>query len=125
MSGLLKVDKKVVSWVAVMVLAVTFLTACSGDQSSDGESDDPADLPPVAAVEAREALAAELNVEVDEVTIDSWTREEWSDSCLGLGGAAESCLAAIHPGWQVMLSAGGEVYEVRTDESGDIIRIKE
>jgi len=82
-------------------------------------------LPPVAVVKAREVLAVDLNAGVETVTIESWERKEWTDSCLGLGGPAESCLAAIYPGWMVILSAGGSnVFEVRTDELGDIIRIK-
>ncbi len=128
MSRLFPLNKFLVSRVAMivmLVMAVLILTACNGDRSSPTGSDEPVELPPVAVVKAREALAAELNVEVDEVSIESYERAEWTDSCLGLGGAAESCLAALHPGWQVMLNAEGEAYEVRTDELGDIIRIKQ
>lgn len=78
----------------------------------------------MAVIRAREVLTADLQVGIETITIQSYTREEWSDSCLGLGGPAESCLAAVHPGWQVMLEVdGGEVYEVRTDELGEIVRI--
>ena len=48
---------------------------------------------------------------------------EFSDSCLGLGGPAESCLQAITPGWLVLLDVNGEPYEVHTDETGQQIRI--
>ena len=33
---------------------------------------------------------------------------DWSDSCLGLGGPAESCLAVITPGYRMEFVAGGE-----------------
>lgn len=84
-----------------------------------------AELPPVAAIRARETLAAELGIGVAQISIASIERAEWSDSCLGLGGPAESCLAAIHPGWLVMLEADGQMFEVRTDELGEIVRIKQ
>ena len=121
--------RNVVSWLIVFFLAAVVLAACGASESSpeDGSvpEDGTAESPPAAVEKARETLAAKLGLEAAEVTIESYEEAEWSDSCLGLGGPAESCLAAIHPGWLVMLSTGGEPYEVRTDESGDIVRIKE
>lgn len=119
----LKSKRSYFSGITLLVLVALFLTACGGDQDTAGNGDEPSELPPVAVIKAQEALAAELNIDVSQVTIESWERAEWTDSCLGLGGPAESCLAAIHPGWSVMLSVDDEVYEVRTDEMGDIIRI--
>jgi hypothetical protein len=106
--------------IVLLLMIGTLMAACAPEaESSDG-------LPPVAAVKAREALAAELGLGIDSVTIEEYERAEWSDSCLGLGGPAESCLAAITPGWRVSLSVeGGENYEVRTDELGEIIRINQ
>ena len=82
------------------------------------------ELPP-AVIAAREALARQLEVEPIEVEVLSYEQREWSDSCLGLGGPAESCLAAITPGWQVMLGVAGQAYELRTDETGDQVRVAE
>lgn len=84
-----------------------------------GETGD--DLPQ-AVVAARQALADALRISADEVTVTAYEQREWSDSCLGLGGPAESCLQAITPGWQVTLEANGESYELRTDETGDAVR---
>jgi hypothetical protein len=112
--------------ITIIFILSSILIACSSAPASkevEGGSDA---LPPIAVVKARETLAAELGIDVEDVTIESYQQMDWSDSCLGLGGAAESCLAAIHPGWQVMLSIpDGSTYEVRTDELGEIIRIKE
>lgn len=81
-------------------------------------------LPPVAVVKAREALATHLGVAVEQIPFGSHERAERTDSPLGLGGPAESCLAAIHPGWLVTFEVDGVSYEVRKDELGNIIRIK-
>lgn len=110
-------------WIIVLVFISSILVACGGGTEAAGQGDSGEGLPPVAVIRAREALAGDLQVGIETITIQSYNREDWSDSCLGLGGPAESCLAAIHPGWQVMLEVGGEVYEVRTDELGEIVRI--
>lgn len=118
----MKIEKML--WIIMVLIIGTLSYACSPAQIVPGD-DGPEDLPPVAVVKAREALAADLNVGVERITIESYERAEWSDSCLGLGGPAESCLAAIYPGWRVtLLVDGSDVYEVRTDELGEIIRIK-
>lgn len=113
-------------WIAIALLISAILVACGADFVLPEDEGGTEDLPPVAVVKARAALATELNVGIETITVESYEPQEWSDSCLGLGGPAESCLAAIHPGWQVILLVGdGENYEVRTDELGEIIRIKE
>jgi hypothetical protein len=112
------------AWIIVAFMIGTLASACNLAQILPGDEAGTEALPPVAVVKAREALADDLNVGLESITIESYERVEWSDSCLGLGGPAESCLAAIHPGWQVTLSvAGSDVFEVRTDELGEIIRI--
>ena len=113
-----------VHWLIVLVFICSILAACAGGTAEPLQQEDDGGLPPVAVIRAREALASDLQVEIETVVIQSWSPQEWSDSCLGLGGPAENCLAAVHPGWQVMLQvAGDEVYEVRTDELGEIVRI--
>ena len=80
------------------------------------------ELPP--AVEtARDALATELGVDLSAIELVSFAQQEWSDSCLGLGGPAEICAAVITPGWQIMLMVDGQTYEVRTDFDGEQVRI--
>jgi heat shock protein HslJ len=77
---------------------------------------------PDAAQEARAWLASQLGLPPEQVEIVSTKRQEWQDSCLGLGGPAESCLLAVTPGWQIMLTAEGQTYEVRTDELLSVFR---
>lgn len=77
---------------------------------------------PKAALAARSALAGQLNLPLDEVTIEQVTPALWADSCLGLGGTEESCLQVITSGYLVTLSAGGQTYEYRTDLEGRVLR---
>jgi hypothetical protein len=110
-----KVFMKANSLVFIIML---LLTAC-GLTTFTGDEDDG---PPSAVLEAQSWLAQQLSVSAQEIEIVSMEQVEWTDSCFGLGGAAESCLAAITPGWRAIFEVDGQQYEVRTDETGAIAR---
>jgi len=119
-------SQRVIS-ITILLMVLIFATACGGKPATptiEGVTPKSEGLPPVAAIKAREALAAELNIGIEEVTILSQDQKTWSDSCLGLGGAAESCLQAEVDGWLVELSVNGESYKARTDWLGEQIRFE-
>ncbi len=78
---------------------------------------------PVVAERVAKVLATGLGIAPELVKVESITEKEWSDSCLGLGKAEESCLQAMTPGYEAKLSAQGVTYTYRTDKSVNIIRI--
>ena len=80
-------------------------------------------VPPQAVLQAQQWLATQLNAAVEQVQIIEVEHAEWTDSCLGLGRPNESCLQAITPGWRAAFEINGQRYEVRTDETGSIIRL--
>lgn len=112
-------------WMILVVgLAMLALAACTGatqEIPETGAEGTPA-LPAKAVLDAQAWLAEQTGVEVAQVEILSSEQVDWSDSCLGLGGPAESCAAVVTPGWQVVFRANGEEYTVRTDETGSVIR---
>ncbi|MEB3214312.1 MAG: hypothetical protein VKL39_23385, partial [Leptolyngbyaceae bacterium] len=67
-------------------------------------------------------VSTETGIPLSSLTILSASAETWSDSCLGLGGPAELCLAAETPGWRFEVSDGSITYVYRTDETGQTIR---
>lgn len=77
---------------------------------------------PDAVAAVREMVATELGVEEGGVIVMSANEKEWSDSCLGLGGPAESCLMAITPGYEVTVLAESEERVYRTNADGSVIR---
>lgn len=77
---------------------------------------------PAPVLSVQDLLAEELGVPVDEIEIVSMEEMEWTDSCFGLGGAAEICAAEMTPGWQIDFDVNGEQYEVRSNQTGTIIR---
>ena len=109
----------------IMILLFVMLAAaaCAGTSESPQPAED-AGLPPVAAIKARKQLSKALNIPVAEITIVGQEQAEWSDTCLGLGGPAESCMLLVVPGWRVELSANGETYIAHTDELGDQVRFE-
>lgn len=82
---------------------------------------DQAPFPP-AVTAARQALAEMLGIDPAQASVAAYAPTEWSDSCLGLGGMAESCLQVITPGYRVILEAGGKSYVFHTDQDGAAVR---
>ncbi len=120
----------------VMVLSVfiLILAACApaadnlpetGDDQQPPATQAPGDALPEAVLLAQSWLAEQFGVPVDRVQIVDTEQVEWQDSCLGLGGPAESCLQAITPGYRVTLDVDGTLYEVHTDATGVNIRMVE
>jgi len=70
----------------------------------------------------RAYAAAKAAVREDSVAIESTLSKDWSDSCLGLGGSAESCLAVITPGYEVIIKVNGKEQTYRTNADGSVIR---
>jgi heat shock protein HslJ len=114
-----------ITYLLLSVLVLLLLTACASQQDEvpvTGQTPTP-DLPPAAALDAQQWLAEQLSVAVEQVQIVAVEQAEWSDSCLGLGRANESCLQVITPGWRVVFEVNGQTYEVRTDETGYTVRL--
>jgi hypothetical protein len=120
---------------ALLLLMMALFVACSPMQAEPGAGEPAAtDVPVVETPQTGGAadpivaaaiahLAAELGIAESDIELLSAEMTEFNDSCLGLGRPDESCLQAITPGWIVRLQAGGEEYELRTDESGANVRL--
>lgn len=73
---------------------------------------------------AKEDLAAKTSKDKDAITVKDVNEQTWSDGCLGLGGPAESCLAALVEGYRIELEVDGETYVYRTDRDGASVRME-
>jgi hypothetical protein len=121
---------KIVFYITIGV-CFFFLAACSGvsgaSLSTPGlgsvDTQSPLTNPPQAALDAQAWLAEHLGVTVDNTKLVDVQHTDWPDSCLGLGGAAESCLQAVTPGWKVVVEVAGTQYEVRASEDGSVIKL--
>ena len=120
-----------------ILLGGLLLSACAGlpatPENRKTPLPPPSDMPtqpadegqspfPPAVTAARQALAEMLAIDPAATTVAAYAPAEWPDSCLGLGGTAESCLQALTPGYRVVLQAGSEFYVFRTDQDGAAVR---
>ena len=71
---------------------------------------------------ARAALAQELNVKPEDITVASVAQQDWSDSSLGCPKEGEAYLQVITPGYLVTLEAQGQRYEYHTDSTQRVVR---
>jgi hypothetical protein len=109
--------------VFLMLLAALALVACNAADEETPAAPDAEQVAGEALPAARAALADFLGVDEDAVELEKVEDAEWTDSCLGLGGPAESCLAAITPGFAITFNVDGESYVVRTDLEGIAARV--
>ena len=79
-------------------------------------------LPPDVALNIRNRVSEILGVPVESIQLKTIEPMEWPDSCLGLGGADESCAQAVTPGWLLVFTADGQEYRFRADQTGTVIR---
>lgn len=117
---------------SLLIVPALALTACAPDTApgepgtSPAASDDAPEGDPAAPAQAaRLALAARLGVQAGDIAVEETEARDWSDSCLGLGGPAESCLAVITPGFRILLVHEGTAYGYRTNISGSVVRAEE
>ena len=83
----------------------------------------PVDVNAQAIENHRLLLARQLRVDPSTVQVISAEKVEWSDSCLGLGQANESCMAVLTPGYKITFSVAGQEYVIHTDEGGSQVRV--
>lgn len=99
-----------------LTFCFVLLSACS-----------PKSAPPVATenpLESPEAyLGRELEIPVEEVTLMDTEQVEWTDACLEAGGPGESCALEITPGYRLTLNTSQGIYQIHTDQSGEMVRI--
>ncbi|MBN1249846.1 MAG: hypothetical protein JXC32_19445 [Anaerolineae bacterium] len=79
------------------------------------------DNPAVMGAKAR--LAQHLGVPESDITAVSAEFVNWPDACLGVHEAGQMCAQVITPGYQIVLEAGGQQYEVHTDRNGTAVAI--
>ncbi|MCB0008726.1 MAG: hypothetical protein KDE04_19810 [Anaerolineales bacterium] len=104
---------------ALLTILALLATACEATEQTDFGVDG---IPPAPVLAAHDWLAERLAIDAEQIEIRALDQAEFADSCLGLGGPAESCAAVVTSGWQTTMIVNGEEYEVRVSDDGAIIR---
>lgn len=117
--------------ISTQALATPTSTAQVSLQAQTQQAQQPAPRKPVAVrlpAQVKNAVfraySRQLNVPIGKLRVVSFSREAWPDTCLGLGGPAESCGVAIVNGWRVEVGHGDSVQFYRTDNTGRVIRVE-
>lgn len=66
--------------------------------------------------------ASQTQTPIRQLRIASFSKQMWSDGCLGLGRPEESCIAVMTEGWRVEVTHNNQRWVYRTDLTGDNIR---
>lgn len=80
-------------------------------------------IPPQVLDQAQQALVNQLGVSVDNVQVLSSEQVDWPDACLGVPSDGEACAQVVTPGFRIDVQVNGQQYEVRTDETGNTVKI--
>lgn len=70
---------------------------------------------------AIQALSEQHNIATDQIKLVSTEAETWPDGCLGVALPGMMCTQALVDGFRILLSAGGQVYEYRTNQDGSLV----
>ena len=81
-------------------------------------------LPPKVAKAVIADLTKQQNIPPAKLKVTKYSRESWSDGCLGLPQPEEICSQAIVEGWRVVVSDGSQKWIYRTDNSGRNVRLE-
>jgi hypothetical protein len=107
---------------AIPCVAVGAEPISSGQSQLLAQRNQPARLPNPVANRVIAQAAQQFDAPRSQIRIVGASAQVWPDGCLGLGGPAESCLAATVKGWFVVVSDGLQSVNYRTDAQGRVIR---
>jgi len=71
---------------------------------------------------ARQDLAGQLGMKVEDITLAAVEAVEWRDSSLGCPQPGMNYLQVITPGYRITLAAQGQSYEYHTNKSSRVVR---
>jgi hypothetical protein len=80
-------------------------------------------IPPQVLEQAQQALVNQLGVSVENVQVQSAEQIDWPDACLGVPSDGEACAQVVTPGFRIDVQVNGQQYEVRTDQTGNTVKI--
>ncbi|HEY9626331.1 MAG TPA: hypothetical protein V6C84_03440 [Coleofasciculaceae cyanobacterium] len=82
------------------------------------------ELPQRVARRVRRDLAQRFNLAQRDLRVMNFSRETWSDSCLGLAAPNERCAMATVEGWRVEVTNGQQDWVYRTDLRARVIKLE-
>ncbi len=72
-----------------------------------------------------QAASRRLQQPISRLNITQSQQKTWRDGCLELGGIDELCIAALTPGWRVVVGAVDQTLVYHTNQTGSVLRLNE
>ncbi|MCB9134787.1 MAG: hypothetical protein H6636_05125 [Anaerolineales bacterium] len=121
-----------VSLIVLGVTACATLPAASSTETPQATEAPTQPLPELSATEnpvvsnpveelARQALASQLGISVDSITVQSLEAVDWRNGCLEVNEKGVACTDVIVPGYRILLEANGQTYEYRSNLDGSVL----
>lgn len=92
---------------------------------ADDERATPKELPNSVKNNVLKAASQHLRQPISRLSIVKAEPETWNNSCLGLGGFAESCLQILVPGWRLVVRTSKQTLVYHSNENGSQVRLNE
>lgn len=67
---------------------------------------------------AIQALATQIGVPAENITVQTFEAVDWPDGCLGINLTDMACITVITPGYRIILEANGQPYEYHSNKDG-------
>jgi hypothetical protein len=69
-------------------------------------------------------LSQQTGISPAKLKITQYSRQTWSNGCLGIAQAEEICTQALVEGWRVVVSGNSRTWVYRSDRNGRIVRLE-
>lgn len=109
----------------IVILLLIFVSACSVQKTTTPAPIITEESLSVIAQKAGERLAAELGLNISEISVDKIEPVDWPDACLGIVKMDQVCASVITSGYKVFLTAKMTQYIYHTNQDGSLILAEE
>lgn len=81
-------------------------------------------LPPRVANAVLVNLSKQTRISPGQLRVTQYSRQTWSNGCLGLARPGEICTQSLVEGWRVVVSNGRRNWVYRTNRNGRVLRLE-
>ena len=69
-------------------------------------------------------LSKQTKIPANKLKITQYSRQTWSNGCLGISKPGEICTQALVEGWRIVVSGNNRTWVYRSNRNGRILRLE-
>ncbi|MBW4665728.1 MAG: hypothetical protein KME01_16295 [Chroococcus sp. CMT-3BRIN-NPC107] len=96
-------------------------------ETATAESQKPTTVNPLSdrvAIAVIADVSKQTGISTEKLKITQYSRQTWSNGCLGIAKPDEICTQALVEGWRVVVSGNNRTWVYRSDRNGRIVRLE-